>query len=267
MAVEAPVLGARTAMSASRHAALEQSVTFWCHAVQTRLSALLMHSNGKRVTETIRHKRESHTPPNQQAAKPGFRGWHSRGYLPHFDMPGVIQFINYRLEDAMPANLRHEWAIMLEINHELRRRTKIEEYLDRGRGCCLLRNERAAALVQANWLRFDGKRYRLLAWVVMPNHVHLLAEIWHTPQSKLIKDWKGFTARNINRVLGRSGKLWQHDYWDRYIRDEEHYRKVMYYIEWNPVRAGLVQWPEQWPFSSARFRDEYKVLRRPPKVG
>jgi hypothetical protein len=54
-------------------------------------------------------------------------------------------------------------------------------------------------------------------------------------------------------------------YWDRYIRDEEHYRKVVHYIEWNSVRAGLVEWPEQWHFSSARFRDEYNQLRRPPK--
>jgi len=64
-------------------------------------------------------------------------------------------------------------------------------------------------------------------------------EDWQMPQSKLIKDWKGFTARSINRVLGRHGQLWQQDYWDRYIRDEKHYRKVRDYIEWNPVKAGL----------------------------
>lgn len=103
------------------------------------------------------------------------------------------------------------------------------------------RDQRAAALVEENWLRFDGQSYRLLAWIVMPNHVHLLVEIWQIPQSKLIKDWKGFTARRINRLLGRRGKLWQEDYWDRYIRDEKHYRKVRHYIEWNPVKAGLVK--------------------------
>jgi hypothetical protein len=91
-----------------------------------------MRSNRSSVLETIRHKRKWHTPPNREAAKLGFRSWHSRGYLPHFDMPGLVQFINYRLEDAMPANLRHEWATLLAINDELRRRTKIEEYLDRG---------------------------------------------------------------------------------------------------------------------------------------
>jgi hypothetical protein len=84
------------------------------------------------VFETIRNKRQWHTAPDAEAKKLGFRGWHSRGYLPHFDMPGLVQFINYRLDDAMPASLRHEWATLLEIDDELKRRTKIEEYLDRG---------------------------------------------------------------------------------------------------------------------------------------
>jgi putative transposase len=224
-----------------------------------------MRSNRPNVFETIRDKRQWHTPADPEAAKLGFRGWHSRGYLPHFDMPGLVQFINYRLDDAMPASLRHEWAALREIDDELKRRMKVEEYLDRGRGSCLLRDPRAAAIIEENWLHFDGKDYRLLAWVVMPNHVHLLVEIWKTPQSKLVKDWKGFSARRINQVLGRRGQLWQDDYWDRYIRDETHCRKVVHYIELNPVKAGLVKAPEQWPFSSAHFRDEYNRLTLPAK--
>ena len=113
-------------------------------------------------------------------------------------------------------------------------------------------------------MQFDGQLYRLLAWVVMPNHVHLAVEIWQTPLVELMRDWKGYSARRINRLLGRCGKLWQDDYWDRYLRDEAHYRKVVHYIEWNPVKAGLVPSPEQWPFSSARFRDEYNRLALPP---
>lgn len=186
-----------------------------------------MRSNSHSVFETVREKRRWHTPPDFDAAKLGFRGWYSRGYLPHFDLPRVVQFINYRLDDAMPASLRYEWAALLEIDDELKRRTKIEEYLDRGRGSCLLRDERAAAVVEENWLHSDGQHYRLLAWVIMPNHVHLLVEIWQTPQSQVIKGWKGFTARRINRTLNRHGKLWQDDYWDRYIRDETHYRSTI----------------------------------------
>ena len=101
----------------------------------------------------------------------------------------------------------------------------------------------------------------------MPNHVHLLVEIWQKPMAELLQSWKGYTARRINRVLGQRGKLWQDDYWDRYIRDEAHYRKVIHYIESNPVKAGLVKSPEQWPFSSARFRDEFNRLEPPHKPG
>jgi REP element-mobilizing transposase RayT len=155
-------------------------------------------------------------------------------------------------------------AALLEVEDELKRRRDIESYLDRGRGNCELREARVATVVEENWLHQDGHRYRLLAWVVMPNHVHLLVEIWRTPLAKLVQDWKGYTARRINRMLGRGGKLWQDDYWDRYIRDEGHFRKVRGYIESNPVKAGLVRSPGQWPLSSARFRDEYNRLEPPP---
>ena len=225
-----------------------------------------MRSNRRNVFETIRTKRQWHTPPDPEAARLGFRGWHSRGHLPHFDMPGVIQMLNYRLDDAMPTSRRHEWAALLEIKDELKRQMKIEEYLDRGFGNCELRDSRAASIVEENWLHSDAQDYRVLAWVVMPNHVHLLVEIWQKPMSELLLGWKGYTARRINRVLGRRGKLWQDDYWDRYIRDEAHYCKVVHYIESNPVKAGLVKTPEQWPFSSARFRDEYNRLKPPPKA-
>lgn len=226
-----------------------------------------MRSSQLSVHETIRLKRHWHTSLDPETAKLGFRGWHSRGYLPHFDMPGVTQMINYRLNDAMPASRRHEWAGLLEIDDDLKRRARLEECLDRGFGECELRDSRMATVVEENWLHLDAHDYRLLAWVVMPNHVHFLVEIWQTPLADLLQNWKGYTARRINGVLGRRGKLWQDDYWDRYIRDEAHYRKVVHDIEWNPVKAGLVKAPEQWPFSSARFRDEYNRLKPPPKPG
>jgi putative DNA methylase len=167
----------------------------------------------------------------------------------------------------MPASRRHEWAALLEIGDELKRRAKIENYLDRSFGNCELRDPKVASIVEENWLHFDGQDYRILAWVVMPNHVHLLVKIWQKPMTEILQGWKGYTARRINRVLGRRGKLWQDDYWDRYIRDEAHYRKVVHYIESNPVKAGLVKTPDEWPFSSARFRDEYNRLKPPPEPG
>ena len=225
-----------------------------------------MPANRRNVFETIREKRQWHTPPDRDAAKLGFRGWHSRGYLPHFDLPGLVQFLNYRLDDALPASLRHEWAALLEIGDELKRRTKIEDYLDRGRGSCLLRDPRAAAVVEENWLHSDGQDYRLLAWAVMPNHVHLLVEIWAKPQAQLVKDWKGLQrpphqspARATRQaVAGRLlGSL--------HSRRSALPGSRPHYIEANPVKAGLVKTPEQWPFSSARFRDEYHRLKLPAK--
>ena len=105
-----------------------------------------------------------------------------------------MQFINYCLDDAMPATIRHEWAALLEIDDELKRRTKIEEYLDRGFGNCELRDPKAASVIEESWLHLDGQDYRVLAWVVMPNHVHLLVEIWQQPMAELLQNWKGYTA-------------------------------------------------------------------------
>ena len=214
----------------------------------------------RNVHELIRDKTRWTEPLSSADKELGFRGWHSRGYLPHFDAPGMVQMINYRLHDAMPADKRHEWAGLLEIKDEREQRTKIEDYLDAGRGECLLRQPEIAAVVEENFLHFDGDRYRLLAWVVMPNHVHVLVEILQMPMSLVVKHWKSYTAKEINRRLGRAGDFWQEDYFDRYMRDEAHLKKTVRYIENNPVKAGLVKFAHEWPFSSARFRDEYGAL-------
>ncbi|MGA9779800.1 MAG: REP-associated tyrosine transposase [Limisphaerales bacterium] len=184
----------------------------------------------------------------------GFRGWYSRGYLPHFDAPGVRQMITYRLADAMPANRRHEWEALLAIEDKRERRIKIESYLDAGHGKCHLRQPEIAALVQKNLLHFDGSRYRLLAWVVMPNHVHSLIEIFQTPLAEILHGWKSYTGKAANRLLKRTGDFWQAEYFDRFIRDEEHFRKAVRYIENNPVKAGLVKTAEGWIFGSACYR-------------
>jgi len=95
----------------------------------------------------------------------------------------------------------------------------------------------------------------MLAWVVMPNHVHALVGIFPGwPQRSLVKSRKSYTARAINSRLGRRGALWQADYFDRFIRDETHLRGEIDYIEENPVKAGLVAHAADWPWSSA-FRN------------
>ena len=143
---------------------------------------------------------------------------------------------------------------MLALEDEREKRIKIENYLDSGCGECYLRQPEIAKLVQENLLHFDGERYRLLAWVVMPNHVHTLIEIMQTPLAEILHGWKSYTAKAANHLLRRSGDFWQSEYFDRYIRDEEHLCKVVRYIENNPVKAGLAKSPEGWVFGSAHFR-------------
>jgi putative transposase len=95
----------------------------------------------------------------------------------------------------------------------------------------------------------------------MPNHVHALFKVDTTPMSQIVKGWKSCTSREAGKLLGRRGQFWEEDYWDTFMRDAEHEPKTLRYIENNPVKAGLVCDPKVWPWSSARFRDGYGVLR------
>jgi putative transposase len=217
--------------------------------------------------EMVKGKQAWAEPLDDEAKAKGFRGWHQRGYLPHHDVPGVSQFVTLRLHDAMPASRRSEWEALLRIEDSRQRRTKLEEYLDRGLGECWLRPPRIAAVVDDAFRFFEGQRYRLLAWVVMPNHAHVLVEVCQTPLAELLHSWKGFTARKANRLLGRSDAFWEREYWDTRMRDDEHQRKALRYIEANPVKARLVKEVKAWAWSSARFRDQYGVLRFPTAAG
>lgn len=187
------------------------------------------------------------------------RGWHSRGYLPHFDADAAIQAVTFRLSDTLPHEVVAQWKLELMAqqatagqiapDHELRRR--IERYLDVGRGECWLRRPDVAQVVQDALLHFDGERYRLLAWTIMPNHVHLIVQALGWPLERLVHSWKSFTANQINRLLERTGAVWFPDYFDRFIRDEAHLASAVEYVHQNPVKAGLVARACDWPFSSA----------------
>lgn len=241
-------------------------------------------------------------PLDKDAQAKGFLGWHQRGYLPHYDAPNVTQMVTLRLVDSLPAGRRGEWGHLLRVEDNLdplsagapacsrligsdrlpsrsqtgaplkpaggwdtgrERRRKLEEYLDRGLGECWLRQAVIAKLTEDALRFFDGQRYRLSAWVVMPNHVHLLVDVWETPLAELVKSWKSFVAREANRWLGRRGEFWEREYLDTVIEDEKHRRTAVRYIENNPAKARLVLDPKDWSWSSARFRDEYGVLHYP----
>lgn len=208
------------------------------------------------VNQLVKQKREWAEPLTADEIRLGFRGWYASKKLPHFDSPGTRQFITYRLADAMPASRRGEWQALLKLEDDSERQRRIAVYLDRGYGQCHLRDSRIAGLVQENLWHHDGIKYRLLAWVIMPNHIHLLVEIWHVPLGEILKSWKSFTAKAANKILGCSGTFWAEDFFDHYVRDDEHYRRVVHYIENNPNKAGLVKAPADWLWSSARYRGE-----------
>ena len=213
------------------------------------------------MRELVSAKRRWSSPQKRADALLGFRGWHERGYLPHRDEPGLTQFITFHLFDAFPANLRTEWAAMLEIEDQRERRDQLAQYLDKGRGACWLRRPQLGGMVDQAIRFYHHKRYDLLAWVVMPNHVHSLFKVNTIPLSIIVADLKEYTAREANKKLGRRGQFWADDYWDTFMRNAEHELKTRRYIENNPTKAYLVRDPKDWPWSSARFRDDHGVLR------
>ena len=188
------------------------------------------------------------------------KAWYSRGYLPHFNATDVIQTINFRLADSLPSIELERLEQELKLNPNQEKSEYIEAYLDTGHGECWLKDSLVAETVQESFLYFDKQRYNLLAWVVMPNHVHVMIEMFHKyPVAGIVKSWKSFTAARINRLLGRAGRFWARDYFDRYIRNVEHYNNAVHYIHMNPVKAGLVTKPEDWPFSSAKYHAGLKT--------
>ena len=176
-------------------------------------------------------------------------GWRFRGYLPHFDSPEIVQIVTFRLADSLPRSVYDEIARDLD---KTRRNRRFDEILDEGQGGCTLLEPEAALLVARALHHFDDEHYRLFAWVVMPNHVHVLFEPLHEHRvGSIVKSWKSFTAKAINRRKKTSGRFWAPDYFDRFIRDEAHFTSARFYIEQNPVKAGLAPSADAWPFSSA----------------
>jgi len=175
--------------------------------------------------------------------------------LPHWRQEGVTCFVTFRLGDSLPqAKQRILRADRLRWLREhpapvsaIQRRqfaallsARIEEYLAAGYGACWLKRAEVANVVERSLLHFDGERYFLGPYVIMPNHVHLLV----TPGaavdlSGILHTWKSFTSHRINRLLRRRGRLWQAESYDHLIRSEEELRSYIAYIEDNPKAAGL----------------------------
>jgi REP element-mobilizing transposase RayT len=201
------------------------------------------------VREVVRRQGEVTPKVSREDQKVGFRGWNERGYVPHRDEPGLVQFVTFRLADGFPEAKREVWETLLRIEDDRERRVQLEAWLDEGYGECYLREGEVAKGVAEALRKFDGVRYRLKAYSIMPNHVHVLFEVGKVPMAKVVQGWKGASARAAILVLGRTGAFWQQDYWDTFMRDGEHEERTVRYIRNNPVKAGLVGEWEQWPWT------------------
>jgi putative DNA methylase len=181
--------------------------------------------------------------------------WHMRR-LPHFEGGCIPQSVTYRLADSLTlhklALLNEQFVHLEDTKADSECVRKINLMLDEGHGASWLKNPAVAEIAQNALLFFNNQRYTLHAWVIMPNHVHVLftpAEGWTL--SKILHSWKSFSAREANKVLDRTGEFWQPEYFDRAIRDEQGFIAAVEYIEYNPVKAGLCENPNTWRFSSA----------------
>lgn len=171
-------------------------------------------------------------------------GWRSGGYLPHCDEAGLVQHIVFGLADAVPKRSRPP-----SVFHA-------DRLLDTGYGSCLLGNAACAEIVERTLMHFDAERYRLLAWCVMPNHVHVVAEeLPGFPLGNIVQGWKSSSAHKINEALGRRGRVWRREYFDRFMRGDDHLSTAIAYVEENPVKAGFANTRAEWPWSSARRRE------------
>ena len=200
-----------------------------------------------------------------QDARPPFFDPHSEvdvseHRLPHWQQGDAWIFATWRLADSLPAEKLREWQLEktswlrlhpepwdADVVREFHERfsKRMEAWLDAGEGSCLLRDPATRRIVTAALAHFDGERYELGDFVVMPNHVHVLFRpLARNRIEEILHSWKSFTAKEINRHLGRSGSVWQEDYWDRLIRSERHLSACQRYIESNPAKANLP--PSDW---------------------
>jgi valyl-tRNA synthetase len=181
--------------------------------------------------------------------------------LPPWTREGSTYAVTFRLADSLPKHVIDGWRRDRELleaaaQSEKRPLTHLERkelkdlYVDRidaalaaGQGACCLRDERVAEIVRGALMHFDGRKYDLIAWCIMPNHVHVVV----APREghvlpEILHSWKSCTAKEANRVLGRQGQFWQVEYYDHLIRDEEDFNASVQSVLSNPERAGLHDW-------------------------
>lgn len=188
-------------------------------------------------------------------------------YLPHWTLDGAVYHVVFRLADSLPASVveayRRERAALLaetgdSSNSATRDRlqelfsARIERLLDAGHGACWLARPEIADLTAGSLQHFNGTRYQLPAWCVMPNHVHAVVQpLAPHGLPDLLHSWKSFTATTANRLLQRRGEFWQKESYDHLIRNADEMEQIIRYVQANPAGAGLRNWPWVWPLPPA----------------
>jgi putative transposase len=228
----------------------------------------------------------------------------SRRNLPHWYVPGAMHFVTYRLAGTFPqevlvslreTRLRHlqrQPTQGVSIGQHRERIHKqffaaYDRHLDLTCKMDWLTKPPVAALIRGNLYHHAHSKYHLLAYCVMPNHVHVLLqpivavapsgslgvpvaaseplaatetpdlderEDTGSPLAAVMHSLKSYTAHEANKLLARSGQFWQHESYDHWVRDEEELERIVDYIAWNPVKADLVKEPHEWCFCSAHDR-------------
>jgi len=190
-------------------------------------------------------------------------------YLPHWTRPGGTYAVCFRLGDSLSQErlrqVRWERKFIL-ANAKVQHRTftldercrlsylysrRIEAFLQNGHGACWLRQDDVATLVVEALHAEEGHFYRLFAWCVMPNHVHVVVQPYaHASLPTILNQWKGTTARYANRQLGRDGHFWAREYYDHLIRTRKELLHHITYTWNNPMKAGLQHWKWRWKISN-----------------
>jgi putative DNA methylase len=223
----------------------------------------------------------------------------TRRNLPHWYMPGAAHFVTYRLHGSLPGSALEELQNRKEAllkrkppagispaqyREQVHKQlfAQYDQWLDRSKNGCLS-DPRVAALIRSNLYHHNGSKYHLVAYSVMPNHVHVLFQPIdvatgdppvdettgeppvarmavgecadrHSPLARIMHSLKSYTAHKANKIVNRAGTFWQAESYDHWVRDDDELERIVYYIRANPVKAELAQCPEDWYWCSCHDR-------------
>jgi putative DNA methylase len=226
--------------------------------------------------------------PGEVITRRNLPHWYVRGaaHFLTYRLAGTIPIeVMERLRDRQNAELKRKPPQGLsQAQHHERIHKQFFAAYDRHLDCSStidwLARPEVAAMIRRNLYHHDGRKYRLFSYCVMSNHVHVLLQPienqhnegqarllvptkgWfsdevpdaQSPLAGIMHSLKSYTANEANKILRRSGRFWQHESYDHWVRDDEELERIVDYIARNPVQAKLVEEPHQWFFSSAHDR-------------